>query len=287
MATAPENSVPDATGQWAVVLGVSSGSGAAIGLALAQSRGLDLFGLHRGHYPEAAATLANQVAACGQRAEFLVDDAGNADAAERGAQQLLKIAGPRSVKVLVHAIANGSVGHLVGPKPMHAKQVQKTFDAMAHSFLYWVQALVAHDFLAPGARIFGLSNPCCESLLHNVGVISAAKAALEMYVRHLAFELGPHGFRVNLIKYGAVETAALKHIFTDDAWKNLVAQHAAMIPAGRMVTVQEVVDLVALLMSDAALWFNGATIDFSGGQAQSLYNAMMHPHFAHDASPRP
>lgn len=287
MTPASENPANGANSQWVVILGVSSGSGAAIGSSLARLRGLNVFGLHRGHYPQGAAALADEVTACGQRAEFLIDDAGNADAAERGAQQLLKIAGKCSVSVVVHAIANGSIGHLVGPKPMHPKQVQKTFDAMAHSFLYWVQALVAHDLLAPGARIFGLSNPCCESLLHNVGVISAAKAALEMYVRHLAFELGPHGFRVNLIKYGAVETAALKHIFTDDAWKNLVAQHAAMIPAGRMVTVQEVVDLVALLTSDAALWFNGATIDFSGGQAQSLYNAMMHPHFAHDASPRP
>jgi NAD(P)-dependent dehydrogenase (short-subunit alcohol dehydrogenase family) len=265
--------------QWAVVLGVSSGTGAAIAQAVAKDPGLHVFGMHRGRYPEQAAQVERAIqAACG-RLVLRQADAATPEGAAQAADALKELAGPRSVKLLVHAIASASVGRFVSGEEdqLHPRQVQKTFDAMAHSFVYWAQALVARDLLAPSARLLGLTNPLDESHLPNTGLITAAKAALEMYVRHLALELGPKGHRVNLLKFGTVMTPAIRHVYSPETLARLEEAHRRMNPAGRLCTVEEVARFVRVLVGDDADWFNGATIDFSGGMMLRLIDLVLNP----------
>lgn len=264
---------------WAVILGVSSGTGAAIAARVAADPGLDVFGVHRGRYQAGADEVQAQVRAAGRQAVMRVADAGSAEGAAQGAEALLAAAGPKSVRLLVHSIASASVGRFLDPegKDLVPRQFEKTFDAMAHSFVYWTQALYRRDLLAPGARVLGLTNPLSESTLHNSGLIAAAKGALEMYVRHLAMELGPEGHRVNLLKFGTVVTPALRHVFDADAIRHVERVHAEMIPAGRLVTLDEVADFVSLLCSERAAWFNGATIDFTGGMTNHLLDLLINP----------
>lgn len=264
-----------AEGQWALILGVSSGTGAAIARALSEDPGLSIFGVHRGNHREAAAALACEVEARGRPIALREADAGTAEGAAAGAAELLARAGPRSVRLFVHSIACASLGRLaVGDAPLHPRQVQRTLDAMASSFVFWTRELVARDLLAPGARLLGLSNPMPEVVAEGTALIGAAKAALEVYVRHLARELGPRGVRVNLLKFGAVVTPAMARTLGG----RLAALERALvdaIPAGRLVTLEEVARLVRVLVAEEGAWFNGATIDFTGGEPQGLYDAMI------------
>jgi NAD(P)-dependent dehydrogenase (short-subunit alcohol dehydrogenase family) len=261
---------------WAVILGVSTGTGAAIGKEVARRPGLNVFGLHRGRHPEGVAEVEREVLAAGRRAELRQADAGTAEGAQSGADALLDVAGPWSVKLFVHSLAGASVGQLVdGPEPVTPRQVERTFTVMAHSFLYWAQALLARDLLAPGACLLGLTNPLTESLLHNGGLITASKAALEIYVRQLALELGPRGHQVMLLKFGTVMTPALHHVYSPEALARLEEAHAQMIPAGRMCTVEEVARFVSVLTGDEARWFNGATIDYTGGMTLRLLDLIL------------
>lgn len=262
---------------WAVVLGASSGTGAAIASEVARSREYDVFGVHRGRYSEGAAALEEAISAAGRTLVLRQADAATPEGAESGADALLEAAGRRSVKLFVHSLASASVGHLVVPpeQRLHPKQLSKTFDVMAHSFLYWTQALVARDLLAPNARILGLTNPLSESLLHNTGAITAAKAALEIYVRHLALELAPFGHRVNLLKFGTVLTPAIRHVYSREALDRLESAHRQMNPCGRICTVEEVARFVSLLCGDDVDWFNGATIDFTGGMMLNLIDLVL------------
>jgi NAD(P)-dependent dehydrogenase (short-subunit alcohol dehydrogenase family) len=270
-------SPPDHRPEWAVILGASAGTGAAVARAVAASPGLHVFGAHRGHHPEEAERVAADVARAGKRAVLWVADAGNAEGAARGADAVLAAAGPGRVRLFVHSIANASLGRLAsrGADQVVTRQVQKTFDSMAHSFVYWTQELLARDLLAPGARLLGLTNPLSESLLHNCGLVAASKAALEMYVRHLAFELGPLGHRVNLLKFPTVITPAVEKVYAPDVLARLEDAHRRMIPAGRMCTLEEVAAFVAFLAGDGGEWFNGATIDFTGGMTQSLLDLVL------------
>jgi enoyl-[acyl-carrier protein] reductase III len=264
---------------WAVILGASSGTGAAIAVEVARSRGLNVFGMHRGRYLEQAAQVEREVAATGRRIVMHRGDAGTSEGALLGADALLAAAGPRSVKLFVHSLASGSVGHFVPEKgePLHPRQVERTFTAMAHSFIYWAQALEARELLAPGARLLGLTNPLTESLLNNTGLITAAKAALEIYVRHLALELGPRGHRVNLLKFGTVITPAIQHVYSPEAMARLDEAHRRMNPSGRMCTVEEVARFVCVLLGEEVDWFNGATIDFTGGMTLRLLDLVLNP----------
>jgi NAD(P)-dependent dehydrogenase (short-subunit alcohol dehydrogenase family) len=146
---------------------------------------------------------------------------------------------------------------------------------MAHSFVYWAQALVARDLLAPEARLLGLSNPMDDSVVAGTAVVAATKAALGAYVRHLAHELGPRGHRVNLLKFGAITTEAVRRVFGEGGASRMEDVLKRAIPARRLCTPDEVGRLVSILAGDAGAWFNGATIDFTGGEFQGLVNLVV------------
>lgn len=268
-------------GGWAVILGCSSGVGRAISAQVAHTPGLNIFGAHRGNHIDEANALAADVEAAGRRAVFHLGDVGTWDGAAQAADELLEIAGPKSVRLFVHSIANASLGRFMpgGEGPRYRQFVEKnyskTMNAMANSFPWWAQALVARDLLADGAQLLGLTNPIVDSLVHNFGLITAAKAALEMYVKHLALEMGPMGHRVNLLNFGTVETRAAAIGFGEE-WDRFKALCTGAIGAGRLVSAEEVARFVTVLCSPEANWFNGATIDFTGGQARNLLDAAIY-----------
>lgn len=260
---------------WAVVLGASAGSGAAIARAVAEDPGLNVFGAHRGNHPELADALRTDIERSGRTAHLHVGDVGTADGAADGAAALAEVAGPGSVRLFVHSLASASVGRLAGDGHLVARQVHKTFDVMAHSFVFWVQELLDRDLLAPGARILGLTNPLDESLIADCGLISATKAALEGYVRALALELGPVGHRVNLLKFSTVITPAVNQVYGSDELEAVTRAHERIMPAGRMCTVEEVGRLVSFLAGPDAEYFNGATIDFSGSMTLGMAELLL------------
>jgi len=264
-------------GDWAVILGVSEGTGAAVARAVTRELGLSFFGVHRGRHQLQADALERELAERGRRAVFRVGDASTAESAATFADALLEAAGPRSVRLFVHSIAGASLGYFASGDQHQVvpRQIQRTFDAMAHSFIYWTQALLARDLLAPSARLLGLGNTLGESLIHNCGVIAASKAALEMYVRCLAVELGPRGHRVNLLKFPTVNTPAVRKVYGEDAMDHIERVHRQMIPAGRMCTVEDVARFTCVLAGDAGEWFNGATIDFTGGMTLALADLLL------------
>jgi len=266
-------------GRWALVLGTSKGAGAAIARALARDVGLDIVGIHRGNHPEQARALEHDIGELGRRVHLLKQDGGSAEAALSGGARVAEIVGDGGLHMVVHSLANASIGAFMldRPKRFQPRHFEKTFDCMAHSFVWWAQALDDAGLLGPGARILALNNPLQLSLIHGLGMITAAKAALEQYVRHMALELGPRGIRVNLLMFGAARTDAVIASLGKQVVDSGMQALGSAIPAGRSVTLEEVGRVAAFLAGDAAEWFNGATIDFTGGEVQSLYDYLLHP----------
>jgi NAD(P)-dependent dehydrogenase (short-subunit alcohol dehydrogenase family) len=262
---------------WAVILGVSSGTGAALARQVARDPGWNVFGMHRGYRQHAADEVAADVTTEGRRAVLRIGNAGTAEGVRDAVAGLRETIGAGRVRLFAHAIANASVGPLTGPRALPPEKIAKTFASMAHSFVWWAEALRAADLLAPSARLYAFGNPVTDSLADNLGAIAAAKAALEIYVRALAAELGPAGHRVNLVKFGLIDSPASKAAFAPEQWVRVAARAAANTPAGRLCTPEEVARLVATLCGPAGEWFNGATIDFTGGMVQHLLNLVHSP----------
>ncbi len=263
---------------WAAIIGVSAGTGAALARSLSRDPGYNIFGVHRGHHPQSAAVLASEIQSAGKQSLFCLGEGGTAEAAKIHAQSLLEKAGPKSLCFFVHSIANASLGSLASGQEdqLPARKIQKTFESMCHSFVYWIQELLAHDLPAPGARFLALGNTLGESMVRRCGLVAAAKAALESYTKTLAIELGPRGYRVNMLKFPTVITPAVRTVYGENALSHVERVHEQMTPSGRMCTPDEVARFVSVLASGACEWINGATIDFTGGMTLNLMDLLIH-----------
>ncbi len=264
-------------GKWALVLGASCGTGGAIARALAHDPGLNIFGIHRGNHPDAASAVKESVLACGRKLHFRIGDAGTLEGVQAGADEIQSIAGPHSIAFVVHSLANASVGRLASgaSDQVSPRQVYKTFDSMAHSYLFWTQELFKRKLLAPGAHILGLTNWMTDSVLPGTALIAATKEVLGVYTRHLARELGPHGYRVNLLKFGGVFTPAVEKTFGEARLQRLRRVLGRLATSHHLSTVDEVARFVSVLANDASARFNGAIIDFTGGESQGFFDVIM------------
>jgi enoyl-[acyl-carrier protein] reductase I len=93
-----------------------------------------------------------------------------------------------------------------------------------------------------------------ERVVENYNVMGLAKASLEANVRYLASCVGPEGTRVNGISAGPIKTLAAAGISGFTKILNHVAQHA---PLKRNVTIDEVGNVAAFLLSDLASGISG------------------------------
>jgi NAD(P)-dependent dehydrogenase (short-subunit alcohol dehydrogenase family) len=100
---------------------------------------------------------------------------------------------------------------------------------------------------------------------HNLDY-NMSKAALNMFSRSLALELGPKGIRVNNLSPGAVETDINKDVI-DQIGRDKFGE---WIPLGRVSTVQEMLGPAIFLASDASSYVNGATLYADGGYMLNL-----------------
>jgi enoyl-[acyl-carrier-protein] reductase (NADH) len=219
---------------------------------------------------EEAARAVRQVYECGSNLDLRsVGDASSYEAVQAGLTDVDREFGPQSVNVFIHALSGASVGSMLG---IAAEKVEKTFAAMAHSFLWWAQGLYERRLLAPHATLIALSNPVAENYLAGSGVIGPAKAALEAYVKALAVELGRAQHRVCAVRFGAVATPALAAIV--GVVNRLRSTYQHISPYGAMQTADDVAAFIALLSmeSDATWALNGAVIDFTAGAHLTLLN---------------
>ena len=96
----------------------------------------------------------------------------------------------------------------------------------------------------------------------NYNVMGLAKASLEASVRYMAGSLGPKGIRVNAVSAGPIKTLAAAGIGGFGKILNFVAEHA---PLKRNITIEDVGNAAAFLMSDLASGITGEIVYVDGG----------------------
>jgi NAD(P)-dependent dehydrogenase (short-subunit alcohol dehydrogenase family) len=100
-----------------------------------------------------------------------------------------------------------------------------------------------------------------RKISRELGIISAATAALPPFAAALALELAP--VRVNLIAAGFVDTPLSASLLGDDLEKRR-EELRSTLPIARVVQPEDVAALAVHLMINTAL--TGATYDIDGGQ---------------------
>jgi enoyl-[acyl-carrier protein] reductase I len=96
----------------------------------------------------------------------------------------------------------------------------------------------------------------------NYNVMGLAKASLEAATRYLAVCLGPEGIRANALSAGPIKTLAASGIGN---FSKLLAYNEKHAPLRRNVTIDEVGNACAFLMSDLASGITGETLYVDAG----------------------
>jgi NAD(P)-dependent dehydrogenase (short-subunit alcohol dehydrogenase family) len=256
---------------WGLIVGSSSGFGAATSLALARA-GLNIFGVHfdRRSNMSQVEQVIGSIQATGQEVLFFninaADPAKRAEALDRMQEYWGKKGGANFIKVFLHSVAFGSLKAYLADSPgdeLTQMQMDMTVDVMGNNLVYWVQDLHRRKMLGSGSRIFAMTSAGGHSVIPNYGPVSAAKAVLESHIRQLAYELMPHGITANAIQAGVTLTPGSSKIPGIDK----LAEFAKMRnPGGRLTTPEDVASAIVALMDDRTYWITGNVIRVDGGE---------------------
>jgi enoyl-[acyl-carrier protein] reductase III len=250
---------------WALILGASSGFGAATSRALAQA-GMNILGIHldlKATLPRAEAVRAD-VEAAGRTSIFMNMNAADADK-RAVAIEWMKDTGI-IVKVMLHSLAFGALKPMVADTPEESlteKQLEMTLDVMANSLVYWVQDLVWADLFADDARVFSMTSEGNQRVMPSYGAVSAAKNALESHTRQLALELAPRNIKVNAIQAGVTDTPALRAI---PGSEEMIQATLRRNPYRRMTTPEDIARAIVAFSRAELAWMTGNVIRVDGGE---------------------
>ncbi len=254
-------------GEWAVILGASSGFGAATARALAR-HGMGVVGVHldrKATLPLADA-VASDVRATDAPAHFFNVNAADDEKRVQIAERTRELTGGRPLRVLMHSLAFGTLNPFVAGDPAQQTtraQLEMTLDVMAHSLVYWVQDLHARGLVGDGTRVFAMTSSGGTRVMPFYGAVSAAKAALESHVRQLALELGAEGVAVNALRAGVTDTPAVRKIPIADT---LLGEARRRNPGGRLTEPDDVAQAIVALSLPGTRWISGNVIGVDGAE---------------------
>ncbi len=265
------NSAAESTPKWAMILGASSGFGAAAGIALAR-HGFNIVGVHldrRTTLPNAE-RVVSEIRSAGVIPLFFnvnaADETKRAEVIENCRKVFAGSPGGASINTLLHSLAFGTLKPYIsdsGESTIKPADMNMTLDVMAHSLVYWVQDLYSAGLLKEGARIFAMTSAGGHRVWRTYGAVSAAKAALESHVRQLAVEMAPLGISANALRAGVTDTPAARKIPGSD---RMFERALEFNPGKRLTTPEDVADVVVALSTAKTTWMSGNVIGIDGGE---------------------
>jgi enoyl-[acyl-carrier protein] reductase I len=138
-------------------------------------------------------------------------------------------------------------------------------DISAYSFPAMAKA--ALPLLNPKSALLTLTYLGAERVIPNYNTMGLAKASLEASVRYLAEAVGPKDIRVNGISAGPIKTLAASGIKDFGKLLNLVASAS---PIRRNVTIEDVGNVAAFLLSDLAAGVTAEITYVDGGYNKTM-----------------
>jgi NAD(P)-dependent dehydrogenase (short-subunit alcohol dehydrogenase family) len=250
-------SYPDLKGKVALVTGASSGIGAATARLLAAQGARVAIGYHQNK--KGAVDVLDSIAASGGTAVAVVGDFRHTREIRSVVEQVVTEFGP--IDILIN-----NAGSLVKRSSLR-ELTEEFWDGLIA--LNLKSAVFASQAVAPSMieRRTGAIVNVVSIAGHNgggpgAGTYATAKAGLTSFSKALAKELAPHGIRVNAISPGVIDTPFHEAFSTPE----MIAGFVKTIPLGRVGTSEECANVIAFLVSDAASYVVGETIEVNGGQ---------------------
>jgi NAD(P)-dependent dehydrogenase (short-subunit alcohol dehydrogenase family) len=241
-------------GQVALVTGAAQGIGEAIALALA-AEGADV--VINDVREESAQAAAARVRERHRRALARV-----ADVSDGAAVEAMVDAAVREFGQLDILINNAGIGQRLMAEDISEADWRRVIDVNLTGVFLCARAAIRVMKPRRSGHIVNVASIAGKRIsIHGAAHYTAAKAGVIALTRHLAYELGPHGIRVNAICPGETATALIERI-GDPA---VLESTRRLIPLGRPATPRDQADAVLMLLSPRARYVTGVALDVDGG----------------------
>lgn len=162
---------------------------------------------------------------------------------------------------VVHCIAFSDKDELTG-RYIETSEANFTRSLLISCYSFTAVAQRAEKLMGQGGSLLTLTYYGAEKWMPHYNVMGVAKAALEASVRYLAADLGPQAIRVNAISAGPIKTLAASGI---GDFRYILKWNEYNAPLRRTVTIDEVGETAAFLVSDLARGMTGEILHVDAG----------------------
>jgi 3-oxoacyl-[acyl-carrier protein] reductase len=256
-------------GKVALVAGASKGLGYAVAHALAAEGAMvSISSRDEKAIADAAARISAET---GSRVVSMPVDVRDKDAIDRWIAHAAETFGG------IDALMTNSGGPPAGAAvSFDDKAWQDAADLLLFSVLRMIRGAVPHMQKRGAGSILVSTSSSVKEPIPNLGLSTVLRASVSALAKTLALELAANKIRVNQIIPGRIDTDRVRQLddinarkagITVDAAK---AKAEAAIPLGRYGTIDEFGRVGAFLLSDAASYITGATVQVDGGQIRSV-----------------
>jgi 3-oxoacyl-[acyl-carrier protein] reductase len=149
-------------------------------------------------------------------------------------------------------------------------------ELLLFSTIRMVRAAVPIMQARGGGAILMSTSSSVKEPIPNLGLSTVLRASVSALAKTLALELAPSKIRVNQIIPGRIDTDRVRQLDEINATKQGVSSEQAKqksiatIPLGRYGDAHEYGKVAAFLLSDAASYMTGATVQVDGGAIRGV-----------------
>jgi 3-oxoacyl-[acyl-carrier protein] reductase len=242
-------------GRTALVTGSSAGIGRAIALTLARHGAT--IGVNS-RTEDRAAPVVEEIVAQGGHAHAIVGDVAAPGVPGRLVDEFVTTCG--AIDVLVNNAGQGSVQP---SEEVDEDTWQGLIDLLLTAPFHCAQAAGRHMLAAERGVIVNISSIAGHVALPRRAAYSTAKHGLVGMTRVLAAEWADRGVRVLSVDPAYIATDLIRGSMASGGFDEAAIERRT--PLGRLGTPEEVADVVAFLVSDAASYVTGASVMVDGG----------------------
>jgi 3-oxoacyl-[acyl-carrier protein] reductase len=153
---------------------------------------------------------------------------------------------------------------------------QNSIDLLLFSTLRMIRAVVPSMRQRGGGSILVTTSSSVKEPIPNLALSTVIRAGVSALAKTLSIELAADKIRVNQILPGRIDTDRVRHLDQINAGKQGItveqskAKAIGTIPMGRYGEPPEYGRVAAFLLSDAASYMTGATVQVDGGAIKSV-----------------